>query len=112
MSSSSPVSVVGSEPTTCVELGESAELCEWQVTGGQAGWRTLADAKHAAQGTMFDSGGTPVTLRGLWTEGKELNCRPQARRRNGGNTAGRRAGAGPPHLLSGGLNVHDHIWKR
>ena len=27
-------------------------------------WRTLADAKHAAQGTMFDSGGTPVTLRG------------------------------------------------
>jgi len=27
-------------------------------------WQMLADAKHAAQGTMFDSGGTPVTLRG------------------------------------------------
>jgi len=27
-------------------------------------WVMLADAKHAAQGTMFDSGGTPVTLRG------------------------------------------------
>jgi len=27
-------------------------------------WQMLADAKHAAQGTMFDSGGTPVVLRG------------------------------------------------
>jgi len=27
-------------------------------------WEMLADAKHAAQGTMFNSGGTPVTLRG------------------------------------------------
>jgi len=27
-------------------------------------WQMLTDAKHAAQGTMFDSGGTPVTLRG------------------------------------------------
>jgi len=27
-------------------------------------WKMLADAKYQAQGTMFDSGGTPVTLRG------------------------------------------------
>jgi len=27
-------------------------------------WAMLADAKYAAQGTMFDSGGTPVELRG------------------------------------------------
>jgi len=27
-------------------------------------WQMLADAKYAAQGTMFNSGGTPVTLRG------------------------------------------------
>jgi len=33
-------------------------------------------------------------------------CPPSHRR----NTAGRRAGAGPPHLLSGGLNVHVYIW--
>jgi len=52
---------------------------------------------------------SPAWIPPQGTEGKELNCRPQARRRNGGNTAGRRAGAGPPHLLSGGLNVHGYI---
>jgi len=35
---------------------------EFRLTAEE--WQMLADAKHAAQGTMFDSGGTPVTLRG------------------------------------------------
>jgi len=53
------------------KIGDSSPEDDWQTYDPQSGfyltqeeWAKLADAKFAAQGKMFDSGGFPVELRG------------------------------------------------
>jgi len=53
------------------KIGDPNPEDDWELDNGKLGfyltpdeWAELKDAKYAAQGTMFDSGGTPILFRG------------------------------------------------
>jgi len=54
-------------------LAVGFDVKEFRLTSEE--WAMLADAKYQAQGTMFDSGGTPVELRG-----QEFSVSPKGNR--------------------------------
>jgi len=82
----------------------SREITRYPLCGGPA---SIVAKEVSSNPAETEYAGPPLNPR---DGGQGAELPPTGRRRNGENTAGRRAGAGPPHLLSGGLNVHGYIW--